>query len=310
MSSLHIEPVAWVVLALAIAGYRLGVRRLAGRSVRWPWWRSAAFAGAVATALVATTSPLPANAAANPTEGAVAQVLLLLVAPLLLAWAAPHTLAVEAGRRRTAGQVRAVVASRALRALTYPIAAWVLLAGAPAVVYGTGLYGAAARNELIGQPLQLALLAIGCLFMWPVFGAEPLPRRLHPVPAMGYLLALLPYFTLLGFAIESQGSARIVATHGAAQAAANLGSDLEGAGGVLWTVGGLGAICLTIIVLVGWLRTEERATPSRDTGLDPAAVAQLTAWRQQRAEAAEEQAARRAAVADAVAGRRSKPART
>ncbi|MCU4186312.1 cytochrome c oxidase assembly protein [Acidiferrimicrobium sp. IK] len=310
MVSLHIEPAAWVVLAAAVAGYRVGVVRLAGRSIAWPWWRSAAFAAAVVTVFVATTSPLPADAASDPAQGAIAQVLLLMLAPLLLAWAAPHTLALEAGGRVTARRLRAVIESRALRALTYPVAAWLLYAGVLAVIYGTSFYTDAARHEIIGQPLQVLLLALGCLFLWPVFGADPLPRRLHPVPAMGYLLALLPYFTLLGFAIESQGAAKVVAAHGAIQAAANLGSDLEGAGGVLWTVGGLGAICLTIMVLVGWLRTEERATPNRETGLDPAAVAQLTAWREQRAAAAEEEASRRAALAEALASRRSKPAST
>jgi putative copper resistance protein D len=306
MFSLHIEPVAWVVLAAAIAGYRVGLRRLAGRSIAWPWWRTWSFVGAVITVLVATTSPLPANAATSAAQGAIAQMLLLVAAPLLLAWAAPHTLAVEAGGRHTAGRVRAVIGHRALRALTHPIASWLLFSVPLALLYGTSLYQHAAHDELIAQPVQLVLVIAGCLFLWPIFGAEPLPRRLHPVPAMGYLLALLPYFTLLGFAVESQGSGKVVAAHGGITAAANLGNGLEGAGGVLWTVGGLGSIALTIMVLAGWLRTEERATPDRHTGLDPAAVAQLTAWRGQRAVAQQEEALRRAAVAEAVAARRSR----
>jgi putative copper resistance protein D len=310
MLSLHIEPAAWVILAAAIAGYAVGLRRLGARSISWPWWRTWSFVGAMIAVLVATTSPLLANAASSATQGSIAQMLLLFGAPLLLAWAAPHTLAVEGGSRVTAGRVRAVMGHRALRRLTHPVASWLLFSVPPALLYGTSLYRHAAHNELLGQPVQLVLLATGCLFLWPIFGSDPLPRRLHPVAAMGYLLALLPYFTLLGFAVESQGSGKVVAAHGGINAAANLGNGLEGAGGVLWTVGGLGSIALTIMVLAGWLRTEERATPDRHTGLDPAAVAQLTAWREQRTIAQQEEALRRAAVAEAVATRRTRSSST
>lgn len=303
----HVEPAAWLVLAGATAGYTVGVRRLRARTdwrQHWPAWRTGAFAAAVAAVLAATTSPLPSNAATDPTQGSVAHVLLLMVAPLLLAWAAPHALAIEAGSRTTARRVRAVAGSRVLRLLSAPPIAWLLFAATLAVLYGTSLHLDAARHEIVGQPVQLGLLAIGCLFLWPVFGADPLPRRPGPFLAMGYLLGLLPYFTLLGMAVESKGAGSTLATAGPAAAAAAVGADVQGAGGVLWTVGGLGSIVLTLLVLVRWLRLEERATPRRQTGLDPAAAAQLVAWREQRAAAAEEDAARRALAAERMSGSR------
>jgi cytochrome c oxidase assembly factor CtaG len=304
MPSLHIEPVAWVLLAAAAVGYGVGVRRLEARGEPWSRWRTVSFGLAVVTLLVSTTSPLPADAASDPRQGAVAHVLLLIVAPLFLAWAAPQALAVASGGRTTARRVRAMVASRPLQWATFPIVAWLAFAGCLAVLYLTGLHLQAAHHEVIGQLVQLVLLALGCLYLFPVFGTDPLPRRAQPLPAMGYLLALLPSFTLIGFAVESEGSAKVVANSGAVAAAAALGSDLEGAGGIIWTVGGLGAIVLTIIVLVGWLRTEERATPSRTTGLDAAAAAQLLAWREQRAAAAEVDAARRAELDAQLAAKR------
>lgn len=303
-----VQPAAWVVLAGATAGYAVGVRRLArraDRAERWPARRSWAFAGAMAALLAGTTSPLAANAATDPTQGSVAHVLILMLAPLLLAWAAPHTLAIASGSRTTARRVRAVMASRPLRLLAAPWVAWPVYAATLAVLYGSSLHLSAARHAYIGQPVELVLLIVGCAFLWPVFGVDPLPRRLGPFPAMAYLIGLLPYFTLLGMAVESRGAGSTLATSGPVAAAAAVGSDVQGAGGILWTVGGLGSIALTLLVLARWLRVEERATPGRHAGLDPATHAQLVAWRAQRAEAAAEEAQRRAEVAARVAsGRR------
>lgn len=284
-------------MVVAITGYVVGVRRLAARRRHWPQWRTACFAAAVTCALVATCSSLPTRAAADPSQGALADVLLLMAVPLLLAWAAPHLLVIESGSPRSARRTRAAVSGRPLRVIGSLPAAWLLFAAVPAVLYTTSLHATVARHELLRQPLQLALVVIGCLFLWPVFGADPVGRRLDPGPALAYLLGLLPYFTLLGMAVEARGAGSVLDTSGPVAAAAAVGTDLQGAGGILWTAGGLGSIVLVVVVLVRWLRLEERAVPGRGAGLDPAAVAQLIAWREQRDAAAAADEARRVVAA-------------
>ena len=294
MAALHVDPAAWLLCAGGTAGYVVGVRRLSSRHIPWPRWRSAAWVAAVATVLVATTSPVALHGASDPTRQAVSHSLLLLVAPLMLAWAAPQLLAVEAGRAPTVRRIRRVIDSRSLRLLFAPPAAMGLLFATIGVVDLTSLHIVAGHHEAVGELVQVVLLGAGCVYMFPVFGADPLPRRLPNVQALVYLLLLLPFFTLFGMAVESVGAADTITKVGSVAAADAVGQDLASAGGVMWAVGGLGSIALTILVLVRWLRIEEKATPSKQTGLDELAHAQLTAWREQRDAAAIEDAARRA----------------
>jgi putative copper resistance protein D len=260
------------------------------------------------TVLVATTSPLGLHGAGDPTRQAISHSLLLLVAPLFLAWGAPQALAVEAARPPVVRRLRQLIDARPARWLFSPVVAMALLFGSIGAVDLTSLHTIAGRHEALGELVQMALLAAGCVYMFPVFSTDPLPRKLPNIQALVYLLLLLPFFTLFGMAVESVGSAETITRVGSVAAAGAVGQDLASAGGVLWTVGGLGSIALTILVLVRWLRIEERATPDRNTGLDELAHAQLVAWREQREAAAAEDAARRAVWAARRGGATGAPA--
>ncbi|HET9692558.1 MAG TPA: cytochrome c oxidase assembly protein [Acidimicrobiales bacterium] len=285
MAPLHVDPAAWALCAAGSAGYVVGVRRLAARRADWPQWRSAAMAAAVVALLVATTSPLGDGGADAGGRQAISQSVLVYGVPLLLAWAAPHTLAIEAGGRGTARRVRKAVGSRALRVATSPPVAITASVGVEALMWLTSLHSVAARHEVVAEALQVWLLAAGCAYLWPVFGADPLPRRLPHVASLVHILVLLPLSTLVGMATE------------ASAVGAHQPHAVVLAGGVVWAVGTLGSAAAAVAVLVRWLRVEERAAPGRDAGLDEAAHAQLVAWRAARDEAAAEDAARRAAYA-------------
>lgn len=302
MAVVHIDPAAWVLVAAGGAGWARGLATLRRRGSAWPAWRSAAWAAGLAAVVVATTSPLALDGATHPTRQAVGWSILLLAAPLLLAWGAPQALAVEVLPPLRARALRRALTGRAARLLTAPPVAWVLLCGSIALVAGP-LHAAAGRHEALGEAVQLALLGAGCLFMFPIFSTDPLPRRLRQVSATVYVLSLLPFFTLFGMALESVGAAQVLHTQGAVAAADSVGQGTSSAGGVIWTVGGLGSITLAILVLTRWLRVEERATPGRQAGLDEAAHAQLVAWRARREQAAaEDEERRRAARAGAAGG--------
>lgn len=278
---MHVDPLAWVLAASGAAGYTVGVRRLAARRAPWPQWRSAAMVGAVAAWLVATSSPLAGGGGHGAARLAIATTLLVYLVPLLLGWAAPHMLAVEAGGRGTARRVRKWLGSGPARFFTASVVAIALAVGLQAVDFLTPLHTEALRHDWVAEPLQVALLLAGCAYIWPVMAPDPLPRRLAHAPAVVHVLVLFPLSTLIGIAIES-------GTHS---------PDLSLAGGILWTVAGLGGIAATLAVLVRWLVIEERSSPGRTAGLDEGAHAQLVAWREARAAAAAEEAARREAAA-------------
>jgi cytochrome c oxidase assembly factor CtaG len=165
--------------------------------------------------------------------------------------------------------------------LTAPVAAIALAVGLQAVDFLTPLHTEALRYDAVAEPLQVALLVAGCAYLWPAMAADPVPRRLGHATAVVHVLVLFPLSTLVGIAIES-------GTHS---------PDLGLAGGILWTVGGIGSIAATLGVLVRWLLVEERSSPGRAAGLDEGAHAQLVAWREARAAAAADEAARREAAA-------------
>ena len=262
------------LLGILVLGglYVLGVRQLTGRGDRWSAGRSAAFAGGLAIVAVATQSGLAAYDEELFGAHMVQHMLLSMVAPVFLALGAPVTLALRTLPSAGRGRLLALLHSRVVAVLTFPLVPWLLFVGSPFALYFSGWYPATLESVLLHELLHVHFLAVGCLFFWPLVGTDPVPGRVgHPF-RMLILFATLPFHAFLGVAIMSvgdDGEGLIAASHYLPL------RGLEGAvyqqqvgGGALWASGDLVGAFFLVVTLAQWMRASEREARREDRRLD------------------------------------------
>ena len=268
----NIEPfVALSLLVVAIAWWRLlrAVDRAhpehpVSRGRRW------AFLAGLAVVAVALQSGLARYDTTLFSLHMVQHLLLTLVAPPLLALAAPVTqilrAASPAARRRW---VLPFLHSRAVAVIGHPIVAWVAFT---AVMWGTHfspLFDLSLEDRLVHDLEHGLYLAAGLLFWWPLVSLDPGPRRMGHPARLAYVFLQMPQNSFLAVAILFADTALYphYATLGAPYGIDAL-SDQRLAAGLMWFVGDVIFLIAMLAVLAGWMRSESRATGAADRRAD------------------------------------------
>jgi putative membrane protein len=275
-----VEPVPVLLLVVLAGAYLAGVQRLTSRGDRWPVGRTACWLVGVAIIAFALLSGLATYDTTLFSVHMAQHMLLSMVAPIALALGAPVTLALRVlplGGRRT---LTAVLHARVVRLLTHPLVALALFIGTAFALYFTGLYGASLRSPVVHEALHMHLLAVGCLFLWPILGIDPIPGRVGHGARMLVLVAALPFHAFLGIAILSSTT---VFGDGFYEAAgrpwgASPLADQRTGGGILWAAGELVGAAVLMVVLAQWMRSEERLARRTDREADRTGDAELTAY--------------------------------
>ena len=109
-----------VEIAVAI-GYVVLTRRLAARGRQWSAWRTTSFTAGILTIVIAVQSGLASYDDTNFNVHVVQHLLLMNVAPILLALGAPVTLLLQAGQRSTQQRVLKVLHNPIIEVMTNPI---------------------------------------------------------------------------------------------------------------------------------------------------------------------------------------------
>jgi putative copper resistance protein D len=272
-SKIRFHPVPLVAIAALAVWYRRRVRTLSGRGGRWPPLRSASWALGVLVLAAATLSGLDAYTATSFSVHAVAQLGIFMIAPVFLCLAAPLTLAIEGAGPERGARLRARVHGLLGRVVLNPALTWAIFAGSLFVLYFSGQYRASVDHGWVLQLTDLELLVVGCLWVWPVIGADPKPRDLAVGWRMLYVLVCTVYYSVLGLAMESQRTPiapRLTV------------SDLHTGGGVLWSTGELLTIAMTIGILLQWLAADEGYARRADRYNAEEDARQLAIWRAER----------------------------
>jgi cytochrome c oxidase assembly factor CtaG len=271
----QLEPVAVVLLLCAAVLYLYGVRRVLDAGRGWPPGRTTAFLAGLIVVAVATMSGLSAYDDVLFSVHMAQHMLLTMVAPLLIVLAAPVTLLLgAAGPRGRRATVR-LLHSPPLVVLAHPAVAWVLFVASPFVLYFTGLYELSLRHRVLHELVHVHFLAVGTLFLWPLVGVDPVPRRFPDAARMLYAVLTLPFHAFLGVAI--MGSSTLLAgdyyrTLGRSWGATPIEEQNAG-GGLLWAAGDLVGLVLVALVLRQWMRHEVHAAAREDRRIDRAAGA-------------------------------------
>jgi putative membrane protein len=265
-----LQPLPALLVATGVAAYVLAVRRLARRGRRWPMGRSAAFGAGMTTVAVATLSGLAAYDTLLFSAHAVQHVLLGVVAPFFLALGAPVTLALQSSSRPVQVRLLRVLHSRPVRAVTHPIVASALFALTLFALYFTPVYELSLRSPIVHELVHLHFLLAGAVFFWAVIGLDPVGWRIPYGARLVLILLTVPFHAFLGLALMS-GDQPIAADHYAAidrpTEVSVMGDQRTGAG-VMWGIGDVIGVVAGSVVMVQWMRHEERSARRRDAAPD------------------------------------------
>jgi len=257
------------IIGTAVA-YLWAVRRVnrAHPGNRQPAYRSWLFLGGVAALAIALLSPIEAYEGSLFSVHMVQHLLLeLAAAPLLLA-GAPITLALRVARPPIRRWLLAVLQSRVVHVISFPVVAWLLFAAVNWGWHFSPLYDQALENPALHYFQHATFLGAALLFWWPVIGADPSPWRLpHPVRLL-YVFLALPQNSFLGVALMSAPTVLYphYVTNGRDWGPSPLDDQALG-GGIMWVVGDLCFLVAMMVVVVLWMRHEDRRTERLDRRL-------------------------------------------
>ena len=264
------DPLVIIGLALAAGAYAWAVRRVdrAHPANRQPAHRSWLFAGGLAAIGVALLSPIEAYEGSLFSVHMVQHMLLELVAAPLLLAGGPITLALRAASPSVRRRLLAVLQSRLVHLVSFPVIAWVLFAAVNWGWHFSVFYDQALENELLHYVQHATFLAAALLFWWPVLGVDPSPWRLpHPVRLL-YLFLAMPQNSFLGVALLSAST--VLYPHYVTNVRGWGPTPLEDqqmGGMLMWVGGDLVFLAGMAVVVLGWMRHEERRTARLDARL-------------------------------------------
>ncbi len=249
--SWSLAPEAVIPLGAVLAAWLYGLR---GRGISTP--RQAAFLAGWALLAVALLSPLCRLAATLVTGHMIQHMLLITIAPMLLALARPggvlrHVLPTANGLRDTIG----ALPRPGLQSATIAYGAAIWLWHVPAV------YTLLLTNEAAHVAGFAALILVSCLFWSAIFTARP-RRAMHAVVA---LLATMMHTGLLG-ALLTFGSRPFypIVAPGALDWGLRPIQDQQIAGLIMWVPGNTIFMLAALAIVFGWLRHLESARSTVD----------------------------------------------
>lgn len=264
------EPIPIVGIVIAAALYLWAVRRVnrAHPGNPQPAYRSWLFLGGLAAIGVALVSPIEAYEGVLFSVHMVQHILLELVAAPLLLAGAPITLALRASSPSVRRRLLAILNSRVVHVISFPVLAWFLFAAVNWGWHFSSLYDEALESVALHYFQHATFLGAALLFWWPVIGADPSPWRLpHPVRLL-YLFLAMPQNSFLGVALMSTST--ILYPHYLSNFRPWGPTPLEDQhlGGVLmWVLGDVAFLAGMALVVALWARHEERRTARLDARL-------------------------------------------
>lgn len=256
---------------VAIAGlYLWGVNRLGARGDRWPMGRTFAFTGGVAVAAYAVLGGVAAYDGVLFSAHMAQHMLLAMVVPILFALGAPITLALRTLPTRPRAVLLSMLQSRVARLLSSPVVGLGLFVATPFAFYFTGIYPYTLDHTWAHYLAHAHLVAVGCIFFWPLLGIDPLPHRPPHWARVLILFVSLPFHAFLGLVLLTGNIvlagahyARVMRTWGASSLA-----DQHTGGGLIWATGDILGGFIFLTVLMQWSRADDREAKRVDRQLD------------------------------------------
>lgn len=250
-----------VVFGLAVSGVLYvradrRVRRERGDR-RFPRARRREFLAGLAIIFVALESPIDTGSATSFWVHMVQHLLLTMVAAPLLVLGAPVTLALLASSPTDRRRLSAALRRPPLRTLSEPIVGWALFFGVLWGSHFTGLFEASLRSDGIHALEHVAYLVTAVLFWMPVVGRDPSPSALSYPARILYLFFAMASMAFLGLALLSANHV-LYPTYATVEGTAKALADQQMGGTLMWVIGMFQIVPALGLVMLAWMRADER----------------------------------------------------
>jgi putative copper resistance protein D len=262
------EPLPTLGIMVALVWWFWAVRRVDSLHPAnpVPKRRTLAFVGGLAALALALLSGIARYDTTLFSIHMLQHLLLTLVAAPLIALGAPITLLLRVASHETRRDtILPVLHSRVVRALAFPVVAWLLFT---VVLWGSHfspVFNAALEDPVVHQLEHAAYLGAALLFWWPAVALDPGPWRL-PYPARAlYVFLQMTANTLLAVVLLNAQS--VLYPHYATVLRAwgpDPLSDQQIGAAFMWVVGDLIFLTANLAILVGWSRAETRDAARAD----------------------------------------------
>ena len=253
--------VAMVAQLLALVWYLQTAKRVVAGGRKWSPFRAVPFVAGILIVAYAFEGGVAHYQRSDFTAHVVQLLLLVDVAPALLAIGAPVRLALGAPGRANDFASR-FVRSRRARALAHPAVGFAAVTASMYVYFLTPLYALSERHPVLLAYAHLQFLVVGCILWWIVVGRDALPRTAGFGTRFVLVFLLVPFDALLGLIVANVTKPLYPA--------GNTLADTQAGGNVLWGLAEVFIVAALALLFVEWAREEERKAVRADRQLDAA----------------------------------------
>ncbi|WP_212998005.1 cytochrome c oxidase assembly protein [Winogradskya consettensis] len=267
------------VVAVGIAAYLAGVRRLHRAGHAWPASRTASWVGGLLLLGAITCLGVAKYAYVLFSVHMVQHMVLSMVVPLLLVGGAPVTLALRALKRPSDPQVRGArewlllaLHSRVFRLLSHPLVALGIYVVSLYGLYMGDLLGTLMRYHLGHLAMLVHFVLAGYLLFWVLIGIDPGRHRVHPaLLTVVHFLAMVAH-AFFGFVLLQATTVIAADWYTAVHPAwaSSLLTDQHLGAGLAWAFGELPAVAVMLLLVRQWIRSDEREQARLDRAADRA----------------------------------------
>lgn len=256
-------PLCVLAASIALAAWYLRCEwALAARGRSWNPWRTASFLAGLFSVDVAICSSVALYSGTYFQAHIVQHLLLMTVAPPLLALGAPSTLLLQTAGRRTKERWLRLLRSTPFAVVSHPVTVFFLYFGVMFAFFLTPLIGYSMDHMALMDVMNVVFLGGATLYWWPMVGIDPI---LHWRMTYGFRLINI----LIGGGVEAFLGVAILADAKTAAPMYSLASTHAG-GALLWVATEFVSLGAFAPIFVQWMRSEERAAVREDRRLERA----------------------------------------
>ena len=239
--------------------YLRGTRLLKARGRHWAKLRTTSFLAGMALVFIATGSGLASYDDTVFTIHVIQHLLLMNLAPILIALSAPVTLLLQASKRSFQSATIRFLHSKIVSIISFPILAWLANWATMYIYFLTPIYRLSIEHPLFHDYTHLHFLIAGLIFWTTLIGLDPIRWKMTYGAKLAYLLVGIPFGTFIGIALMSM---RTSVSPGISLA------DVHSGGALLWIFEEVFTVAALAIIFLQWANHEERIAIRADRGLD------------------------------------------
>ncbi|MEN9910866.1 MAG: hypothetical protein RLZZ441_434 [Actinomycetota bacterium] len=263
----------WTLFAVFTSIFYLwGVERLRRRGDAWPIHRPIMWCGAMAILVYTTSGGVAVYGEFLFSAHMIEHMLLTMLIPVGIVLAAPVTLVARAievrhdGSRGMREWFLGIIHSKWIGFVGHPLVSTVVFGLSLMVFYYSPLLSWASTTHLGHEWMILHFLLAGYLFVQALIGVDPSPHRTSYPVRMILLMGTMGFHAFFGLSLMTGTSLLLPEWFGAM--GRTWGDfplvDQQVGGAIAWGIGELPTLILSAMVVLSWIRSDEREAKRSD----------------------------------------------